>query len=107
MSEDVRKVAPRARDATRRANVVHAYSDTEKTDPNSTELTHCPCGSSHPRVYAGKGTAIDPIVLDPTNHKYLTCPIVTRRIAEAERERTLALIHKKIMEQQRGSSSGN
>ena len=60
----------------------------------------CPCGDNHPRVYAGKGTASDPIVLDPVNRRHPTCPIVTRRMAEAEREHTLALIRKKIREQQ-------
>ena len=65
------------------------------------EDVRCPCGENHPRVYAGKGTALDPIELDPINRKYPTCPIVTRRIAEAEREHTLALGLKKIREQQR------
>ena len=104
MSDDVREVALRARDAAWRANVVPAPSDTEEINRNSTELIHCPCGRSHPQVYAGSGSANDPIVLDPINHKYPSCPTVARRIAEAEHEHTLALIRKKIREKQRGEA---
>ena len=52
-------------------------------------------------MYAGKGTAIDPIDLDPVTRKHPICPVVTRWMDEAEREHTLALIRKKIREQQR------
>ena len=90
--------------------------------------TPCLCGENHPPVYIGDGTAADPIDLDPSVRKHPICPIINKRIAEAEREHTLALVRKKIRdqrrdeaerartlalirrqikEQQRGSTSGN
>ena len=99
MSQAARDVAQKAREVTWRANAVH--------EPPDTELINCLCGSMHPPLYAGRGTANDPIILDPINRKHPTCATSTTRMAEAEREHTLALICKKIKEQQSGSSSGN
>ena len=47
------------------------------------------------------GTATDPIDLDPIHCKHPICPIMNKRMVEAEREQIIALVRKKIREQKR------